>query len=413
MRKAKADKHVLLMFSRNNKADRDRLSGSLRFASEREDWEVRILDCSSPDTLKEYRELARDWRINAAIYSERGRLPKVLRGQIEESSCLAAEIDAWPAGDRADVSVRLDAAAVTEAAYRILSRRGFSNLAYFGTSAWDERDYSAQWERLFGSLAAGAASFSVFRMREASGWAGSLKRASEWVKNLPKPCGIMSYSDELSRDLLDACRLSHTLVPEQVSIIGVDNAVDICETARPSLSSILPDFERSGYMAAETLELLFRSRARCRRQIVLTYGIKDVLERTSTMDLSGCGRIATAASEIIRRDFRDPITVTDVAKRLNVSTRLLEMHFKKIFGTGVKREILRLRLDAVRDELLTGHRPIGEASSLCGFLNANTAQIAFRRRFGMSMLDFRAGNKSSPFFDIITSRKDVVCTRER
>ncbi len=31
---------------------------------------------------------------------------------------------------------------------------------------------------------------------------------AEWLKNLPKPCGIVAYYDMRSRDVLDACRLA-------------------------------------------------------------------------------------------------------------------------------------------------------------------------------------------------------------
>lgn len=381
---------VILMFSRNNKADRDRLSGTLRYASAREDWDVHILDCSSPETLREASELTASWRTDAVIYSERHRLPDVLRERIRSAACLAAEIDAQPAEGHAAVSVQLNGSDVTDAAYHLLRRRGFAHLAYFGTHAPDERAYSADWEQRFARLAADAESFHVFRMRQNLSWAQSLQQAGEWVRALPKPCGVMSYSDELSRDLLDACRLTHVLVPEQLAIIGVDNALDVCETARPALSSILPDFELSGYLAAEAVDAILRRKRQPKRPKRLSYGIKGVFERASTQDLSGCGRIASQANEIIQRDFRSPLTVAEIARRINVSTRLLELHFKKVFGHSVKQEITRWRVEELRHLLTTGKRPICEIASACGFASANTAQIAFRKHFGHAMRDVRA-----------------------
>ncbi|MBO7683769.1 MAG: substrate-binding domain-containing protein, partial [Kiritimatiellae bacterium] len=39
-----------------------------------------------------------------------------------------------------------------------------------------------------------------------------------------------------------------------MAVLGVDNDALICENARPRLSSVQPDFEEEGRLAAETLD---------------------------------------------------------------------------------------------------------------------------------------------------------------
>ena len=46
------------------------------------------------------------------------------------------------------------------------------------------------------------------------------------------------------------------LVPEQVAVVGVDNEEILCELCTPPLSSVEPNPERIGYVAAELLDTL-------------------------------------------------------------------------------------------------------------------------------------------------------------
>ena len=79
-----------------------------------------------------------------------------------------------------------------------------------------------------------------------------------------------------------------------------------------------------------------------------------------------------------------------LASRLNVSRRLLEMHFKTVIGRGVHAEIIRLRLEAIRERLCSTSEPIGPLVESCGFKSYTAAQIAFRKHFSTTMSRFRS-----------------------
>ena len=64
----------------------------------------------------------------------------------------------------------------------------------------------------------------------------------------------MAYNDSRAQTVIDACRMAHLKIPGQIQVIGVDNEVEICENTFPTLTSILPDFEGSGYLAAQLLD---------------------------------------------------------------------------------------------------------------------------------------------------------------
>ena len=79
-------------------------------------------------------------------------------------------------------------------------------------------------------------------------------RLIPWLRELPKPVGIMAGDDTLAHELAAACLEAQIAVPEQMAIIGVNNDDLLCESAWPPLSSIECDFTRMGYHAAKLLD---------------------------------------------------------------------------------------------------------------------------------------------------------------
>jgi len=379
----------------NNKPDRERVSGVLRFAAQKPNWELRILDSSAESFRADCRQnLADGWRPDACIYSNHRAFTVVLRGlsPIEEYP-IRVEIDTEPSKNPPEIAVQLDNQSLISAALELLIRRGYTNVAHFGTTDSAESYYSEVQNHHFVELAKEKQlNYSDFRFNRRDGINLALREASQWIKQLDKPCGIVAYSDNIARDLLDCCRLAQVSVPEQVAIIGIDNDAELCENMRPTLSSIQPDFESSGYLAAEALDRL-ESVPNGLGSVPnefsvpqkLTYGIKRLHERASTQDLRGCGRIAAAAQRIIQAEAMTPITVKEIARRLKMSVRLLELDYRKINGRTIKSELSDLRLKTLKERLQTENVSSGEIALACGFKTVNAAQVAFRKRFGCSM----------------------------
>ena len=91
-------------------------------------------------------------------------------------------------------------------------------------------------------------------------WAEERVKVLRWIKSLPKPCGIFAVYDSRARFVLDVCREAEIKVPAQVQVLGVDNETYFCEYSTPTLSSISPDFEGGGFLAAQTLDALLEGR---------------------------------------------------------------------------------------------------------------------------------------------------------
>ena len=120
-------------------------------------------------------------------------------------------------------------------------------------------------------------------------WSSELYRLADWLTNLPKPCGIMAYADICAKRIYDACHIARLPIPDQIRIIGIDNDINLCENLSPTLTSIEPDFERSGYLAGRLLFDRLR-KSSPPKPTRLEFGTKSVIERASTQDVKGGGR---------------------------------------------------------------------------------------------------------------------------
>src|SRR5690606_12055710 len=74
---------------------------------------------------------------------------------------------------------------------------------------------------------------------------------------LPRPFGLMGAFDMVAREALHECRRQGLAVPEDVSIVGVDNDDLMCDLVETPLSSVALGSDRIGYEAARMLDNLF------------------------------------------------------------------------------------------------------------------------------------------------------------
>lgn len=215
--------------------------------------------------------------------------------------------------------------------------------------------------------------------------AGSL---SEWLKELPKPAAVMAPFDFLSREIVEACRRAKISVPQQVSVLGVDDDELICDTCRPSLSSIRLDQDLIGYRAAECLNRMMTARnPKPAERVMLPNG--RVIERASTKYTSPVVHLVKAITSYIDAHATEGVTVDDVARGLGISRRLADLRLREATGKTVRQAIEDRRLDEVKRHLETSQLPICKITKLCGYENGLWVKYVFKRRFGMTMTDFR------------------------
>ena len=285
--------------------------------------------------------------------------------------------------------VKSDSAAVgREAAAALLNQGIYKSYGYAGYRT--DEDWSRDRGRAFREALA-AAGF-VGRMLDVEHYQDKVvdkETVFSWLKTLPKPCGILAACDDRAFEILDACREIGIKVPAEVGVLGVNNDPILCENAEPRLSSIQPDFIGEGRIAAEILERMMAGRDLPSERRTHKVGIREVVHRESTVSKSVAGRFVQKVLAYINKNALKKIGVEDVARRFKVSRSLLELRFRELQGESVYEAILRVRLEEVKHRLRHTNATIAEITASCGWDNPAPPKVLFKKRFGMSMRDYR------------------------
>lgn len=210
---------------------------------------------------------------------------------------------------------------------------------------------------------------------------------AEWLRSLPKPVGIMACNDDRGRQVIEACKIATLHVPEEVAIIGVDNDDLVCSLSHPPLSSIVLNFERSGYEAAELLDKLMADKKPDNQTIVIQP--THVITRPSTDVLAIQDNDVARAVRFIRQRAKEAIQVDDVVRVAAVSRRGLERRFQKVLDRSVLDEIRRVHIELVTRMLIETNLSVTQIASNLGYTSVAHIGRYFRREKGMSLLEYR------------------------
>ena len=217
------------------------------------------------------------------------------------------------------------------------------------------------------------------RFRDAARRTRSLRA---WLARLPRPCGILAADDRTATEVLGACATLRLRVPDDIAVLGVGNADPICESLRPTLSSIAQDFERSGFLAARLLAARLHSPGM--KPTSRTFPPLMVVRRASTRArTSRDGEIAKAVA-LIRARACEGLRAADVIRALNGSRRLVEMRFRKAVGHSILDEIQSVRMERAQELLLDPRRTLVAVANMCGYASEAAFRKVYRAAFGKS-----------------------------
>jgi LacI family transcriptional regulator len=284
--------------------------------------------------------------------------------------------------------VETDDVAIARLAAEHLLERGFKHFGFCG----DERFNWSNWRREhFESLVLQAGHpCSVYspRARQAADSEAEIESIARWIEGLPKPVGVMVCYDFRGRQVLSACRRRGIAVPEEVAVVGVDNDELLCDLSDPPLSSVILNSHRTGYEAAALLERMMDGQPvgpEAHRVAPL-----GVATRQSTDVLAIEDRDLAAAVRYIRQHACEGISVHDVLAALPQSRRQLESRFKRALGRTPHEEILRVRLNRVKQLLTESELSLDKIAALAGFEHVEYLSTVFRQKVGMPPSKYRA-----------------------
>jgi LacI family transcriptional regulator len=219
-----------------------------------------------------------------------------------------------------------------------------------------------------------------------------LPSAREWLLSLPRPVGIFTPGDLHAVRLLDICRELKVAVPEEVAVLGRGNDPVICETLRPTLSSLDVDARRVGYAAGAVLNRLMAGE-KPSGTIYIPPSHVDIRQSTDLMVIED-GDVVQAMQFI--RDYAcSEIDVPRIAREVGLSRRVLERRFHKHLGRTPKAEIMRLRIENAKMLLARTDKSRESIARQCGFASPEYFSKAFHRLVGMKPQAYRKTRRIS------------------
>ncbi|MBR1836535.1 MAG: substrate-binding domain-containing protein [Kiritimatiellae bacterium] len=371
---------------------RDLIAGAFRHANREGRCEIRFFDDEDESAVQALRQ----WRPDGLVLG--GHIPARLRAP-HRLHCPAALVNFPSSAVSGRVVAELwldDGALARDVAERFL-RRGFGAFAWVGTPGETATDYSARRRRGFlARLHEAGETCAVYRI---PGRRGRDARALEaWLSDLPKPCGLMASDDMRGKEVLDACRRAGLRVPGQIAVVAVDDDTLFCETCDPPLSSVRPDHEMAGFLAAQRLCEAIESGSFPEVPARLSYGAAGFSERASSQDWRGGARLVSAARAWIAAHVREgrPIRAAEIAAALNVSVRLLNLRFRETGGGTLREAVEEARLSHVCERLRASGAPVDAVAAECGFASLSHLSAAFRNRYGLTPARWRLTRRPDP-----------------
>ncbi len=285
--------------------------------------------------------------------------------------------------------VKCDDRAIGRMAAEHFLSSGHRSFAYFGL---DNERYSLERENAFIETARPRATFlDTFHINQsdpdAGQWKNNLQKTVSWLESLPRPIGLMVASDQFGPIIMKACQRLLIPVPEEISIVGVDNDLTFCDLCRPRLSSIEPDHTRVGYEAARLMDRLLAGEESKIRQIEtppLTLHRRLSSDTTAVRD--SC---LIKAMQCIRENACSGISIDEIARRSGLSRSVLQRRFREHLNRTVGQALLEVKLRRARDMLTFTDLPLIDIAERSGFNYQEYLNYVFKKHLNTTPAQYR------------------------
>ncbi len=374
-------KHVALLIETSREYGRGLLRGVTRFHREHGNWSIYFkpqgLRDPAPAWLADWKGdgiLARIDNRNTAESVLRTGLPAIdLRGVLPNLGV---------------PEIGIDNRALAKMVLQHLLDRGLRNFAFCG-----DRPGQNHWSDMRREMFRQAVESAGFRCLEFSNrrhrasWEHEQEQITQWVRQLPRPVGVMASNDDLGHQVLDACLRADVHVPDELALVGVDNDPYLCNLTLPPMTSVDVNSERIGYEAAKLLDRLMRGDKPPELPVYLEPAQVIMRQSTDTMAVDDAD-VATVV-RFIRDHACEGITIEDAFAKALVSRSTLTRKFKALLHRTPMAELTRVRLQKARQLLLETDLGIAQIADRCGFSEAKYLITVFHQTFGVTPGAFR------------------------
>jgi LacI family transcriptional regulator len=390
----KRRRRVALIIESSRAYGRGLFLGIAKFVREHHEWSVQSEEWKWTDAFPVW---LRNWGGDGVI--ARVETPE-MAAFVRQLGVPVVDVRGTVSGSKMPL-IDTDDRKVAQLAAEHLMSRGFRHYAFCGFVGANYSDKRSHWFQEQLALAGFSCQIYAPPTRSAETQTIGYERQGllfqedleRWLVSLPKPIGVMACNDIRGQQVLNLCRRLDLAVPEEVAIIGVDNDEILCELSDPPLSSVAPDTLRIGYDAAVLLDRMMAGAAPPDQPVFIPpHGI---VTRRSTEVLALDDHQLAVGLRFIRDHAFDPITINEVAKMASMCRRVFERRFAAKMGRSPKAEVVRLRLEKVKQLLTDTDWNLSQIAEKTGFNYGEYLHTVFTQKTGITPGEFRRHAKLS------------------
>ncbi len=267
-------------------------------------------------------------------------------------------------------------------------KKGFKNFAFYGFNniVWS-RERAEGFEERIQEAGYSVHHYQLKDSETADLWYYKSSALSEWLKSLPKPIALMSCDDNQGHHITEAARHAGIRIPDEVSVLGVDNDEMICDLSDPALSSIELDTEKGGYEAARLMEKMVKSKVLSAPDIIVKP--TQVVTRQSTDVFASKDKYVVNALKYIHGNLDKNLKVDQVLREVPLSRRSLEKRFMLTTGYPVYEYIYNQRIEKFTQKLLETDMTIFEIALDLGLSDSKNIARQFKQIKGVTPMEYR------------------------
>jgi LacI family transcriptional regulator len=213
-------------------------------------------------------------------------------------------------------------------------------------------------------------------------WKDKRQWLAAQLKSAPKPLALLGATDDHALEVVEVCETSGLAVPEEVSVIGMDNSLPAVEAMNTPISSVDLNFTTLGYRGAELLDQLMHGKPPPTEPIrIPPTGV--IARKSSDLLAINDPRVARCL-RYLWENCDKPISVNDLARIAGMSRSGMHQAFLDHIGRPPGAELHRVRIEKAKKLLTQPQMKLEEIAEKSGYQSANSFWVAFKQTTGIS-----------------------------
>ncbi|WP_182867598.1 helix-turn-helix domain-containing protein [Rhodopirellula sp. JC639] len=315
-----------------------------------------------------------------------------LWSKVQNSGCPAVNVSWRGLKYDQSVSVVADPAKCGEMVASYIASKQFQVFGYVGVPHW--QGYPSQLFDTIQNIL--GPDLIVFEFPDKKKYRTVLRqKLCRWVRELPKPIGIVTWSTDQARILISICLSQGISVPNDVSIVTCEYDELSAALAPISISGVFQNPNQVGFEAAQTLHGMMSGQSSA-PPIGLVPPV-DVIERESSKVVAFYDDFTQNCLRLIDHHLAHGINATKLASEMDVSRRTLEIKLSRTLDRSPSAVIDEFKVRKAKRLLSDTNLFLDDIARRTGFSSPSAFTRFFKRHLGCAPSEYRSVHVSGDF----------------